>query len=211
MPTLEHEATAQLFHDNHELAPSLLASLGIFMPAGEVTIGDSNLSIPDAGLALPKKKHSQLERRADIVTIIGKTEAPERIVVDEVQFDPPDNKKWWSWLTYIALAGSRYRCPVCLLVLALKDVTAEKCSAFFETGHPGLRLKLLLITRHNTPHPGAPGAAPFAAQLTMLSVMNGKFRLDEPDTQSYVLEQFARTDPKLQASYTSVIRPKFER
>lgn len=64
MPTLEHEATAQLFHDNHELAPFLLASLGIFMPAGEVTIGDSNLSTPDAGLALPDTQSYVLEQLA---------------------------------------------------------------------------------------------------------------------------------------------------
>jgi len=205
MPTLEHETTAQLFHDNHELAPFLLASLGLPVPAGEVTIGDSNLSVPDPGLALPRKEQSPLARRADVVTIIGETAAPELVVVDEIQLDPPDLRKWWSWLVYIAVAGSRYLCPVTLLVLALKDETARKCAAIFETGHPRLRLELQLITRHNTPDPGIPRAAPFASQLTVLGVMNGKYRLDDPQTQAYVLDQLARTDPKLQASYTDSV------
>jgi hypothetical protein len=63
----------------------------------------------------------------------------------------------------------------------------------------------VLVTRHNTPVSGSPGAQPFAAQLTMLSELNGKFALSEESTRDYVLDQFAHADERIRTAYTRII------
>jgi 5-carboxymethyl-2-hydroxymuconate isomerase len=205
MPGIRHEAAAQLFHDNPEFPAFLLAALGVRISEGRAVISDSNLSLPDPGLALPAL--STVESRADVVTITldDATGAVRHVVISEPQTSPPRLHKWWTWLTYIAIAGRRYRRPVTLLVLALSDSTARACRAGFQTGHPDLALAPVLVTRHSTPDPGSPGARPFAAQLTMLGVLNGKFTLSDAATRDYVLEQFTHADEPIRTAYTRII------
>ena len=52
MPSVRHEAAAQLFHDSPEFSVYLLAALGVRISPGRAVISDSNLSLPDPGLAL---------------------------------------------------------------------------------------------------------------------------------------------------------------
>lgn len=176
MPGIRHEAAAQLFHDNPQFSAYLLTFQGVRISPGRAVISDSNLSLPDPGLALPAL--STVESRADVITITSDdaTGAVRHIVISEPQASPPRQHKWWTWLTYIAIAGRRYQRPVTLLVLALSDSTARACRATFQTGHPRLALAPVLVTRHSTPDLGSPGARPFAAQLTMLGVLNGSSR-----------------------------------
>jgi hypothetical protein len=205
MPGIRHEAAAQLFHDSPEFSAYLLAALGVRISPGRAVISDSNLSLPDLGLALPGL--STVESRADVITITGDddTGAVRHIVISEPQASPPRQHKWWTWLTYIAIAGRRYQRPVTLLVLALSDSTARACRATFQTGHPRLALAPVLVTRHSTPDLSSPGARPFAAQLTMLSVLNGKFTLSDADTRDYVLEQLTHADERIRTAYTRII------
>jgi hypothetical protein len=205
MPGIRHEAAAQLFHDNPQFSAYLLAALGVRISPGRAVISDSNLSLPDVGLALPAL--STVESRADVITITNDdaTGAVRHIVISEPQASPPSHHKWWTWLTYIAIAGRRYQRPVTLLVLALSDNTAKACRATFQTGHPRLVLTPVLVTRHNTPDPGSSGARPFAAQLTMLGVLNGKLTLSEASTRDYVLDQFTHADGQIRTAYTRII------
>ena len=205
MPGIRHEAAAQLFHDNPQFSAYLLAAIGVRISPGRAVISDSNLSLPDLGLGLPAL--STVESRADVITITSDdaTGAVQHIVISEPQASPPRPYKWWTWLTYIAVAGRRYQRPVTLLVLALSDETAKACRATFQTGHPRLALSPMLITRHSTPDPGSPGGQPFAAQLTMLAVLNGKFTLSDAGTRDFVLGQSAHADEQIRTAYTRII------
>jgi hypothetical protein len=117
MPGLAHEAATKLFHDNHDLAPYLVASLRIQVSGGTASIGDSNVSLPDSGLNA--QGISTVERRADVITIMRDGDRdPRQAIVTEIQSTPPTLAKWWTWMAYIALAGRRYLCLVTLLVVA---------------------------------------------------------------------------------------------
>jgi hypothetical protein len=205
MPGIRHEAAAQLFHDNPQFSAYLLAALGVRISPGRAVICDSNLSLPDLGLTLPAL--STVESRADVITITSDdvTGAVRHVVISEPQASPPRQHKWWTWLTYIAVAGRRYQRPVTLLVLALSDSTARACRATFQTGHPRLALAPVLVTRHSTPDVGSPGARPFTAQLTMLGVLNGKFALSDAGTRDYVLGQLSHADEQIRTAYTRII------
>jgi hypothetical protein len=205
MPGIRHEAATQLFHDSPQFSTFLLAALGVRISPGRAVISDSNLSLADPGLALPAL--STVESRADVITITidDVTGAVRHVVISEPQTSPPKLHKWWTWLTYIAIAGRRYRGPVTLLVLPLSDSTARACRARFHTGHPDLALSPVLVTRHSTPDLGSPGALPFAPQLTLLGVLNGKLTLSDSGTRDYVLEQLTHADEQIRTAYTRII------
>jgi hypothetical protein len=204
MPNIRHEAAIRLFHDSPGFTAFLVTSRGVPVPAGKAVPGDSNLSVPDIGLAQASK--TGIERRADVVMVTaGSTGEVQHVVVGEVQCDPPKQRKWWDWISYVGLAGGRYLRPVTLLVVALSDATARACRHRFETGHPGFALSLVLVTKQTTPHPDSPGAEPFAIQLTMLCILNQKFSLADPDTRNYILARLAQAPEDIREDYTRII------
>ena len=86
MPSIAHEAAVELLRRNPQLAAALLASAGVRVPAGAAAVlADSNLSVPEP-----------TELRADVVTV--HQGAAGKIVVTEVQKDPPDGDKRRAWV-----------------------------------------------------------------------------------------------------------------
>ncbi|MGD0560126.1 MAG: hypothetical protein ABSA93_34810 [Streptosporangiaceae bacterium] len=86
MANLRHQAVAQLFRDNDELAPYLVAARGEMVRAGRPVRHDSDLSTIDHGLELPIPMHK--EARADVVTIPNFQ--VRLIVVDRLSTPHPD-------------------------------------------------------------------------------------------------------------------------
>jgi len=202
MAELRHEAVAQLFRDNDQLAPYLVVACGQKVPAGIASRADSDLSLIDHGLDMPGPSHR--ERRADVVTVINNSGKVCQVIISEPQSTEPDLDKWFSWVVYIGVAGRTFRSLVTLLVVPLNDATAGACKLGFYAG-PNLRLNLVVADRESTPHPDAAGGHACSLQVMMLNALTGKFDLAKPDTRRYVLAKLAGAEPQLRTSYTRVL------
>jgi hypothetical protein len=115
MPTVEHDALAELFRFQPALAVALLRDI-------------LGLSLPEyASFELPETDFTQTmatEYRADGVVLLQDLEGePVLGVVVEIQ-RAIDERKRWSWPVYAGALRARWRCPVALLVLCLDDETA---------------------------------------------------------------------------------------
>ena len=154
MANLRHQAVAQLFRDNDELAPYLVAARGEMVRAGNPVRHDSDLSTIDHGLELPIPMHK--EARADVVTIISDAGAVSQVIITEPQTGRLDKQKWFSWVIYVGVAGFTFQCEVTLLVLPLTDDAARACRLGFATG-PNFQVRLIVVDRLSTPHPDAVG------------------------------------------------------
>ncbi|WP_067666988.1 hypothetical protein [Nocardia miyunensis] len=117
MPSVLHEAVADLFRQRPRLAADLL------------TLSDE--------CAVPEFDHARLESgdfpdidpteyRADAVVALTNGNSPVLAVVIEVQLRP-DPEKGWSWPVYLTTLRARLRCPTVLLVLCADDRTAARC------------------------------------------------------------------------------------
>ncbi|WP_437807222.1 hypothetical protein [Sorangium sp. So ce1078] len=109
MPTLEHNALVEMFREDPELAPRLLATLfHVEVP-------------PHASVAVVESSLDQLipvEFRADLVLELrGANGSLALAIVIEVQRDLDPNKKF-SWPTYVTVVRAKKRCGTVVLVVA---------------------------------------------------------------------------------------------
>jgi hypothetical protein len=195
MPSIQHEAVVELLHRNRHLVAALLAPCGIRVSADTTAvIADSNLSA-----------RTPIALTAEIVIELTAPDGTQRVVIFEVQKDPPKPWKRRAWAAYVTLAGVRHKCDAILVVIALRAETARACSSLIRTGHPGFNLAPIVIGPDNTPDPASQDHSPANAELTVLAVLTGALDLSDREARTFILETLARTDPDRQAAYTRLI------
>ena len=194
MPSIAHEAAVELLRRNPQLAAALLASAGVRVPAGAAAVlADSNLSVPEP-----------TELRADVVTV--HQGAAGKIVVTEVQKDPPDGDKRRAWVAYLALAQVEHKCDAALVVIALRERIARASGRPIATGHPGFVLTPIVIGPDTTPTPDRLGGWQVSAELAVLAVLTGALDLGDAATRRLALRAIARLDAERREIYTRLIR-----
>ncbi|MEB3236960.1 MAG: DUF4351 domain-containing protein [Candidatus Sericytochromatia bacterium] len=106
-PSPLHEVLIELLRQvPDQLAPALARVVPGLDPTLPVTFVDASASEPVV-----------VERRADLVMLIGETARPRLIVIVEIQLGR-DNDKHYSWPQYVVAMRQRWRCEVALLVIA---------------------------------------------------------------------------------------------
>src|ERR1700679_3213827 len=109
MPTLEHNAIVEMFHENPELAPHFVTSI-------------FHVDVPEhASVAVVESSLDQLipvEFRADLVFELRDAKGTIVLaIVLEVQRDE-DPDKLYSWPVYVTVVRAKKRCPTIVLVVA---------------------------------------------------------------------------------------------
>jgi hypothetical protein len=196
MPTVEHDALAELFRFQPALAVALLRDV-------------LGLPVPDHGsFELPETDFTQTmatEYRADRVVILqDQARAPVLGVVVEIQ-RAIDERKRWSWPVYVGALRAQQRCPVVLLVLCLDDETAAWAQQPIDLGF-GQRVQPFAVGPRALPKLREPEQASRLPELAVLSAMtHGN---DEPDGLETVLAAMvalARFDDERARFYLDLI------
>jgi hypothetical protein len=194
MPSVKHEAIVQLLHRNPQLAVYLLACIGYPVPAGPITLADSNLPHPEP-----------MELRSDVVVTVRSGERAVLAIVAEPQTSMPNREKRRAWLGYLAVAGITHDCDAVLMPIAVDSGIARRCALPFQPGHPGLDLIPLVSHAGNTPSPRAADARHVGAELTVLGALNGALNLAETQTRRFVLDKLAQASLDDRQVYTRII------
>ena len=196
MPTVEHDALAELFRFQPALAVALLRDvLGLDLP-------------PHASFDLPETDLSQTmttEYRADgVVLLRDQAGDPVLGVVVEIQ-RAIDERKRWSWPVYAGALRARWRCPVALLVLCLDDETAAWAQQPIDLGF-GQEVRPFAVGPRALPRIREAEQASKLPELAVLSAMtHGN---DEPDGLETVLATMvalARFDEERARFYLDLI------
>src|ERR1700722_8186442 len=125
MPTLEHNAIVEMFRENPELAPHLLASLlRADVPShASVEVVESSLD-----------QVSPIEFRADLVLeLLDENGRPVFVIVLEMQRDEDEDKKY-AWPVYVTVVRARKRCQAVLLVLTTDEKVAAWAAETIDVG-----------------------------------------------------------------------------
>jgi len=196
MPTVEHDALAELFRFQPALAVALLRDvLGLDLP-------------PHTSFDLPETDLSQTmttEYRADgVVLLRDHAGDPVLGVVVEIQ-RAIDERKRWSWPVYAGALRARWRCPVALLVLCLDDETAAWAQQPIDLGF-GQEVRPFAVGPRALPRIREAEQASKLPELAVLSAMtHGN---DEPDGLETVLATMvalARFDEERARFYLDLI------
>lgn len=197
MPSIPHEAPAELLRNNPLLAVALLSAAKIPVPAGAtVRMGDSNLSTRKP---LPKELHG------DAVALL-KAHHWKFVAVIEPQTDPPKAAKRRSLTAYGPVASSVHKCDAALIMIAFDMATARACRKTIATGHPGYDLTPLVIGPDNTPDPFDPAFGYACPELVVLGCLTSGLDLAAGQTQAKVLRSLAGLERERHDDYTSLIR-----
>ncbi|MFM2151727.1 MAG: hypothetical protein RL199_162 [Pseudomonadota bacterium] len=117
------------------------------------------------------------EHRADLVLFLGDPKRPSRVVVVEVQVDPDDHKPW-RWPLYVTTLADRHRCPVHLVVVAMRSEVAT-WSASLPQVSPAVVLRPVVFGPEVMPPPDELAAGhPTAARLLLSLGMHLRGRRD---------------------------------
>lgn len=167
MPSQRHEALLQLFRNRPALAAELLRdALHMQIPAyTDVRIDSADLT-----------QIQPAEYRADLVILLLKKK-PVLGIVLEVQLNRDDRKRY-VWPAYVVNLRARFRCPVCLLVVAADDAVAQWAAKPIEIG-VGSRLLPWVLGLSGVPEIVDKEQAIEDPELAVLSAM-GHAR--DPDT-----------------------------
>jgi hypothetical protein len=162
MPTLQHNALVEMFRDNPELGPHLLAKLlHVEVP-------------PHASVAVVEASLDQLvpvEFRADLVLELRDERGGTVLaIVLEVQRDKDPEKKY-SWPVYVAAVRARKRCRTVVLVVAPDEDVAAWASLDIDLGLGCCAMKPLVLGPAVVPEIVDPAEAEREAELTVLSAM----------------------------------------
>lgn len=197
MPSIPHEAPAELLRNNPLLALALLSAAKIPVPAGAtVRMGDTNLSTRKP---LPK------ELRGDAVALL-KARRWKFAAVIEPQTDPPKIGKRRSLTAYGPVAGSVHECDAAVIIIAFDMATARACRKTIATGHPGYNLTPLVVGPDNTPDPFDPVFAYACPELVVLGCLTKGLDLADRQTQVKVLRSLASLERERHDDYTFLIR-----
>lgn len=142
MPGFLHDVVVKMFRNSGELAREI-AGLVVRMP-------DTELEARAAGNDLTAPM--PVEYRADQVMAYHRKgmAAPELAIVVEVQHKV-DERKRWTWMSYVANAAADHECRVLLLVVTWDGRVAQWARGPFESGHPDFDLKPLVIDLSKLP------------------------------------------------------------
>lgn len=162
MPTLEHNAIVEMFRENPELAPHLLASvLHVDVPShASVGVVESSLDqlVP-------------IEFRADLVLELrSATGAIVLAIVLEVQRDE-DPDKLYSWPVYAAMVRAKKRCPAVVLVVAPDAGVARWAAQPIDLGLGLATLRPLVLGPTSVPEVTDPAVAAREIELAVLSAV----------------------------------------
>jgi hypothetical protein len=139
MPSYLHELLVLLFRNRSESAADLLRQLHVHLPEyDEVRTESSDLS-----------NLRPAEYHADLVLFLVRGTQKVLGVIVEVQLGRDDDKPY-TWPAYIANLRARHHCPVCLLVITIKETVARWAERSIELG-PGSQCKPWVIGPSNTP------------------------------------------------------------
>lgn len=191
MPSIEHEAAAQILHEDPQLVAMLLGTCGIVLPSGAVPVAaDSNLSDRDP-----------TELRSDNVLVFAGS-GGKVVVIAEIQKDKRDAGRMYAWPAYLCNARARHKCDVVLLVLALSDRAARESAKAIRTGHPGFDLIPLVHGPGTLPSPANPV---FGPQLTLLKILTGDLDLTNHAARMFALLAIGEAPPELVDGYTRLL------
>jgi hypothetical protein len=159
-PTLEHEYLIELVRNRPTLVTSLLAEMGVAVPAfDELSLGNTDFT-----------DCRPTEYRADSVVLMTQGGTPVHAVVLEIQ-RAPDKRKQWSWPVYLSTLRARTKCPVVLLVFCQDAATAKACAEAIDMGHPGWVLVPIVTSSKDVPEIIDTTQASANAELATLSVI----------------------------------------
>jgi len=85
-----------------------------------------------------------VERRADLVLVLGKPDEPELVVVAEVQLSIERDKQH-AWPPYVVALRNRWKCAVALLIIAPESKVARWASQPILLDWLGSRIGPLLL------------------------------------------------------------------
>jgi hypothetical protein len=191
MPSIKHEAAAQILHQDPQLVAMLLGMCGVTLPSGAVPVAaDSNLSDRDP-----------TELRADNVLVFEGTDG-KVVVIAEVQKDKRDVGRIYAWPAYLCNARAKHKCDAILLVLALSRRAARESAKVIRTGHPGFNLVPLIRGPGTLP---PPEGHVFGPQLTILNILTGDLDLTDHAARLLALLLIAKAPSELIAGYTRLL------
>jgi hypothetical protein len=158
--TLEHDELVELIGRAPSAAVEALASTGLveLPPFDQLRVepGDLRELVPPA-------------RNVDVVILLERGVAVFVLLVEVQAGIDPD--KLFTWPFHGAALRARFRCPVCLMVLALNDAVAAWAGRIIETGQPGSAFAPLVVRREMFPRVTDPEQArrePYKAILGTL-------------------------------------------
>jgi hypothetical protein len=161
MPSLTHEGLVSLFRNRPELAPELLRdALGIELPA----YAEARVESADLTEVLPT------EYRADLVVLLidGK---PVFGIVVEVQLElRDDDRKFFTWPSYVANLRAYLECETCVLVVTPSEAVAARASKPIRLG-PGSTVSPFVVGPKAVPVVRDAEAAKRDPELAVLSAM----------------------------------------
>ncbi len=195
MPSISHEAPLELLRGDPRLAAVLLRGLGVAVPGGTkaaMAPSDLTASVPT-------------ELRADAVVMLSGADGAQLAVVVEIQLRYDDRKRF-SWPSYLTQVRAAHRCPAVLLVICLNTETATRCRVPIVTGHPGFDLVPLVIDSVTIPDPRGLTAATAGPELAVLAVLTGALDLSQDSARRLVLASLANLDESRLATYTVLVR-----
>jgi hypothetical protein len=161
MPTSPlHEVLIELLRQVPEhLAPALARALPGLDPNLPVTFVDTSANEPLV-----------VERRADLVMLLGNPKRPELAVVMEIQLNE-DGDKPYTWPQYVVAMHTRWRCEVELLVIAPNPRVARWANQPMKLSRRGSQIIPLVLGTDDFPRldvetlAGHPHATVFHALL----------------------------------------------
>ena len=162
MPTLEHNAIAEMFRENPELAPHFLALLfHVDVP-------------PHASVAVVESSLDQLipvEFRADLVLELRDANGGLVLaIVLEVQRDK-DLDKEYSWPVYVTVVRAKQRCPTVVLVIAPDAGVAAWAARPLDMGMGFGSFRPVVLGPASVPEVTDPAVAERETELAVLSAV----------------------------------------
>lgn len=136
MNTREHDELIELLGRAPRMALDALRATGLVTlpPFSSVRVepGDLRELVPPA-------------RAVDVVLLLDEAQRTVFALLIEVQGGPDPDKRF-TWPFYQHAVRARFRCPACLMVLALSDEVAQWAAQPIPTGQPGAPFLPLVVT-----------------------------------------------------------------
>jgi len=168
MPSNLHERLLELFRNRSDSAPELLRTLDVTLP----TYDQIRIESPNVNNLTP------VEFCADLVLFLSRGARYELGIIVEVQLRR-DERKRYSWPAYVANLRARHRCPVCLLVITVKESVARWARRTIDVG-PGTQCTAYVVGPSNTPFVTEREQAEKNEALAVFSAFEHK---DHPDPE----------------------------
>ena len=156
-----HEGLLSLFRNRPELAPELLRdALGVELPA----YAEARVESADLTEVVPA------EYRADLVVLLV-DDKPVLGIVVEVQLElKEDDRKFFTWPSYLANLRARLECETCVLVVTPSEAVATRARKPIRLG-PGSTVNLFVVGPNAVPVIVDVAAAKRGPELAVLSAM----------------------------------------